>query len=107
MPISLSQIRSELLPGLFDVRGSYDRIPRQWDKVFSTHNSKMAVERSTQMAFMSLPHRYEWAELSIGMPAILITYLYVIIKFGFGPEDRSLFRKMPAIAPALPVDEKL
>lgn len=46
-------------------------------------------------AFMSLPHQYEWAELSIGMPAILITYLYVIIKFGFGPEDRSLFRKMP------------
>jgi len=56
MPISLSSVRSELLPGLFDVRGSYDRIPRQWDKVFSTHNSKMAVERSTQMAFMSLPH---------------------------------------------------
>ena len=46
-------------------------------------------------AFTSLPHQYEWAELSIGMPAILITYLYVIIKFGFGEEDRALFRKMP------------
>lgn len=55
MPVSLAQIRSELLPGLFDVRGSYDMIPRQWDKVFSTHNSNMAVERSTQMAFMGLP----------------------------------------------------
>jgi hypothetical protein len=56
MPISLAQIRSELLPGLFDVRGSYDMIPRQWDKVFKTHKSNMAVERSTQMAFTSLPY---------------------------------------------------
>jgi len=55
MPISLANIRSELLPGLFDVRGSYDMIPRQWDKVFKTHQSKMAVERSTQMAFVGLP----------------------------------------------------
>ncbi|WP_373684355.1 lipopolysaccharide biosynthesis protein [Sphingomonas sp. R-74633] len=53
-------------------------------------------------AFMSLPHSYEWAELSLGMPAILVTYLFVIIKFGFGPEDRALFRKAPAAAPTLP-----
>lgn len=56
MPIALSSIRSELLPGLFDVRGSYDMIPRQWDKVFTTHKSNMAVERSTQMRFMGLPY---------------------------------------------------
>jgi hypothetical protein len=56
MPVSLANIRSELLPGLFDVRGSYDMIPRQWDKVFVTHQSKMAVERSTQMAFLALPY---------------------------------------------------
>lgn len=55
MPVSLAQIKSELLPGLFDVRGTYDMIPRQWDKVFTTHKSNMAVERSTQMAFLSLP----------------------------------------------------
>jgi hypothetical protein len=55
MPIALANIRSELLPGLFDVRGSYDMIPRQWDKVFTTHKSNMAVERSTQMAFTYLP----------------------------------------------------
>jgi len=59
-------------------------------------------------AFMSLPHQYEWAELSLGMPAILVTYLFVIIRFGFGPEDRSLFRKMPAAAEAgLPEPEKI
>jgi hypothetical protein len=56
MPVALPQIRSELLPGLFDVRGSYDMIPRQWDKVFRTHKSNMAVERSTQMAFVALPY---------------------------------------------------
>lgn len=55
MPIALAQIKNELLPGLFDVRGSYDQIPRQWDKVFTTHKSNMAVERSTQMAFLGLP----------------------------------------------------
>jgi hypothetical protein len=55
MPVALASIRSELLPGLFDVRGSYDMIPRQWDKVFKTHKSNMAVERSTQMAFLALP----------------------------------------------------
>jgi len=56
MPIALANIRSELLPGLFDVRGSYDMIPRQWDKIFKTRQSKMAVERSTQMAFVGLPY---------------------------------------------------
>src|SRR5215469_2742564 len=55
MPVALANIRSELLPGLFDVRGSYEMIPRQWDKVFKTHKSNMAVERSTQMAFVGLP----------------------------------------------------
>jgi hypothetical protein len=55
MPINLAQERNELLPGLMDVRGAYDMIPRQWDKVFKTHNSNMAVERSTQMAFLGLP----------------------------------------------------
>ncbi len=59
MPVALANIRSELLPGLFDVRGSYDMIPRQWDKVFTTHKSSMAVERSTQMAFVATPYLKE------------------------------------------------
>jgi hypothetical protein len=59
-------------------------------------------------AFTSLPRHYEWAELSIGMPAILVTFLFVMIKFGFSPEDRALFRKTPADAePTLPATEKL
>ena len=55
MPIALGALRSELLPGLFDVRGSYDMIPRQWDKIYKTRRSNMAVERSTQMAILGLP----------------------------------------------------
>jgi hypothetical protein len=66
MPIALAQIRNELLPGLFDVRGSYDMIPRQWDKVFETHTSNMSVERSTQMRFVGLPnYKSEGAAITI------------------------------------------
>lgn len=35
----------------------------------------------------------EWAELIFGIPAILITYGWIIWHKGFGPEDRVLFRK--------------
>lgn len=55
MAIALAAIYQELRPGLFDVRGSYDMIPKQYDKVFKTKKSKMATERSTQMRFTGLP----------------------------------------------------
>lgn len=55
MPVALSAIRDELLPGLFDVRGQYDQIPKVWDKVFVTRKSEMSVERSTQMRYLGLP----------------------------------------------------
>ncbi len=35
----------------------------------------------------------EWAELAIGVPAILLAYGWVIWRYGFGPEDRVLFRR--------------
>ena len=35
----------------------------------------------------------EWAELAIGIPAILLVYGWVIWTRGFGDEDRVLFRK--------------
>jgi O-antigen/teichoic acid export membrane protein len=38
----------------------------------------------------------EWAQLSLGVPAILGTYGLVIWRFGFGPADRLLFRKQPS-----------
>lgn len=35
----------------------------------------------------------EWAELAFGVPAILLAYGWVIWRYGFGPEDRVLFRR--------------
>jgi O-antigen/teichoic acid export membrane protein len=35
----------------------------------------------------------EWAELLIGVPLIAASYLIVLWRFAFGPEDRALFRK--------------
>ena len=55
MAINLSAVHSELLPGLFDVRGYYEEIPKQWDKVVKVHKSNMATEFSTQMRFTTLP----------------------------------------------------
>ncbi len=56
--------------------------------------------------FTSLPHRYEWTELVIGIPAIAASYLFVLWKWAFGPEDRTLFRKLPSADDAtLPVIE--
>ncbi len=46
-------------------------------------------------AFTSLPHRFEWAELVFGLPAIAISYALVLWRFAFGPEDRALFQRMP------------
>jgi O-antigen/teichoic acid export membrane protein len=52
--------------------------------------------------FTSLPRRYEWAELIIGVPVILACYVFVLHRWAFGPEDRALFGKIPAAEDALP-----
>ncbi len=44
----------------------------------------------------------EWAELALGIPAILATYGWVIWHRGFGPEDRVLFRRNMGGAAAAP-----
>ena len=45
------------------------------------------------MAIVSVPARFEWVELTLGIPAILGLYGWIIWRWGFGPEDRVLFRK--------------
>ncbi|MCM8730417.1 lipopolysaccharide biosynthesis protein [Hephaestia sp. GCM10023244] len=45
--------------------------------------------------FTSLPKRLEWAELIVGIPAIAATFLFIIWRWAFGPEDRTLFSKAP------------
>lgn len=54
MPVNLSSIRDLLLPGLRDVTGEYPQIPTQWTKVFRSGKSKMALERTAEMRFLSL-----------------------------------------------------
>ncbi|MGX7952868.1 lipopolysaccharide biosynthesis protein [Tsuneonella sp. HG249] len=51
----------------------------------------------------------EWVELVFGIPAILGAYGLVIWKYGFGPEDRVLFRRNlehPADEAALPEEAR-
>jgi hypothetical protein len=52
MAINLSAIKDLLLPGLRGVEGKYEQIPSQWDKIFTKHNSKMALERTAEMRFL-------------------------------------------------------
>jgi len=59
-----------------------------------------AVAIGVGTIFTSLPHRYEWAELVFGEPAIAASYLFVLWKFATGPEDRALLRKAPKGAAA-------
>lgn len=54
MAINLSQIKDLLLPGLRGVEGKYEMIPSQYDKIFTKHNSKMALERTAEMRYLGL-----------------------------------------------------
>jgi len=54
MAVNLSAIKDLLLPGLRGVEGRYDQIPSQYDKIFTKHDSKMALERTAEMRFLGL-----------------------------------------------------
>jgi O-antigen/teichoic acid export membrane protein len=47
---------------------------------------------ATGAAFTLLPHRYEWVELVVGVPVMLIVYCAIMWTIGFGAEDRALFK---------------
>ena len=49
-------------------------------------------------AFVALPARFEWVELVFGVATILAVYGFVIWRWGFGPDDRALFRSQKAAA---------
>ena len=53
-------------------------------------------------AFTLLPRSFEWVELAIGIPVILVTFGAVIWKRGFTHEDRALFRMKSSDEPTLP-----
>ena len=54
MAVNLSAIKDLLLPGLRGVEGKYEMIPSQYDKVFTKHDSKMALERTAEMRYLGL-----------------------------------------------------
>jgi hypothetical protein len=41
MAIELENIRAHLLPGLWEMRGSYDAIPAQWAMIFSAADDEL------------------------------------------------------------------
>jgi phage major head subunit gpT-like protein len=54
MAVNLSAIKDLLLPGLRGIEGKYEQIPSQYDKIFTKHESKMALERTADMRFLGL-----------------------------------------------------
>ena len=60
MPVCVSKIRDELLPGLWEVRGMYCAIPTQWAVVF-------AEEAAPILPPVSLP-----VAVAMGAAAVLI-----------------------------------
>ena len=54
MAVNLSSIKDLLLPGLRGVEGKYEMIPSQYDKIFTKHDSKMALERTAEMRYLGL-----------------------------------------------------
>src|SRR5262245_25369321 len=54
MGINLAAIKDLLLPGLMEITGEYPEIETNWSKVFSTRQSNMQLERSTQMRYTSI-----------------------------------------------------
>jgi O-antigen/teichoic acid export membrane protein len=85
-----SFVKARLLAKLLDTTFSIWRWPLVWAASAAT---------TVGIAATYLP---EWAELSIGIPAILGVYGWIIWTRGFGPEDRSLFAKDKAAIPAEP-----
>ena len=54
MAVNLSAIKDLLLPGLRGIEGKYEMIPSQYDKIFTKHTSKMALERTAEMRYLGL-----------------------------------------------------
>ncbi len=54
MAVNLSAIKDLLLPGLRGIEGKYEMIPSQYDKIFTKHDSKMALERTAEMRYLGL-----------------------------------------------------
>lgn len=54
MAINTAQIRSLLLPGLYDVKGEYEQIAKEWPTIFTRRKSTQRVETKAQMRILQL-----------------------------------------------------
>jgi phage major head subunit gpT-like protein len=54
MAANLSAIKDLLFPGLRGIEGKYEMIPSQYDKIYTKHDSKLALERTAEMRFLGL-----------------------------------------------------
>jgi hypothetical protein len=52
VPVALSSIKDLLLPGLRGIEGRYEMIPSQHDKIFTRHDSNLALERTAELRFL-------------------------------------------------------
>jgi hypothetical protein len=52
MAVNVSAIKDLLLPGLRGITGKYEQIPSQYDKIFTKHDSKLALERTAEMRYL-------------------------------------------------------
>ncbi|UZK68552.1 oligosaccharide flippase family protein [Sphingomonas sp. S1-29] len=86
-----SIVKSRLLARLLGASVSAWRWPFTW---------AVLATAIVGWAFVQLPDRLEWAEMLIGIPVMLLVYCFVIWRWAFGPEDRTLFQKAPPPAAA-------
>ena len=54
MAVNLSAIKDLLLPGLRGIEGKSEMIPSQYDRIFTKHDSNLALERTAEMRFLGL-----------------------------------------------------
>jgi O-antigen/teichoic acid export membrane protein len=54
------------------------------------------------VGFTWLPRHLQWMELALGIPAVLLTFGFVVWKRGFTHDDRVLFRMKKGEKPELP-----
>jgi len=69
MAVNLSAIKDLLLPGLRGIEGKYEQIPSQYDKIFTKHDSKMALEYNASVggdgvALVSASHPIDGSTIS-------------------------------------------
>src|SRR5215470_1788612 len=54
MAVSTAQIPAMLLPGVRKIKGDYEQIDTQWNKVFATSHSDLQVERTISAEYLGL-----------------------------------------------------